>query len=66
MHNERKQINRNAEQDRDPWFANPTNSPRTSQSQRFIYWDDEPDQEVPRLRKSNRRADQRIKRQKKE
>ncbi len=66
MHNERKQTNRNVEPDRDPWFASPADKPRTAQSQRFIYWDDESDQEVPRLRKSNRRADQRIKRQKRE
>ena len=66
MHNERKQTNRNVEPDRDPWFASPADKPRTAQPQRFIYWDDEPGQEVPRLRKSNRRADQRIKRQKRE
>ena len=45
MHNERKQTNRNVEPDRGPWFASPADKPRTAQPQRFIYWDDEPDQE---------------------
>lgn len=46
MYNERKQVNRNVEQDRDPWFRSTANNSRDAQSQRFIYWDDEPDKET--------------------
>ena len=56
MHNERKQTNRDVEQDRDPWFRSTTDQSRNAQSQRFIYWDDEPFEEVSRLRKSDRGA----------
>lgn len=46
MHNERKQTNRNVEQNRNPGFTSATNESRNGQSQRFIYWDDEPSEKV--------------------
>ena len=44
--NERKQTNRNVEQNRNSGFTGTTNEPRNGQSQRFIYWDDEPFEKV--------------------
>ena len=46
MHNERKQTNRNVEPDRNFGLTGTTNESRNGQSQRFIYWDDEPFKKV--------------------
>ena len=66
MYNERKQAYRNVEPDRDPWFASTTNKSRTSQSSGSFYWDDEFNQEAPRLRNGNRRINKRVKRKQRE
>ena len=54
MKNERKQTNRIMEQGRNSWPTYADIAKRNGTSQRFIYWDDEPIEEVSRLRKSNR------------
>ena len=59
MHNERKQTNRNVEQDRSSGPKRTTNNKRNEQSQRFIYWDDEPGEEIRRVRKSTGRFTER-------
>lgn len=59
MHNERKQTNRNVEQDRSSGPKRTTNNKRNEQSQRFIYWDDEPSEEIRRVRKSTGRFTER-------
>ena len=59
MRNERKQTNRNVEQDRSSGPKRTTNNKRNEQSQRFIYWDDEPSEEIRRVRKSSGRFTER-------
>ncbi len=59
MRNERKQTNRNVEQDRSSGPKRTTNNKRNEQSQRFIYWDDEPSEEIRRVRKSTGRFTER-------
>ena len=54
MSNERKQTSRDVEQNRSSRSKSTTNDSGAEQPQRFIYWDDEPIEEVSRLRKSNR------------
>ena len=46
MYNERKQTNRNVEQNRNSGTKRTANNNRDEQSQRFIYWDDEPDEKI--------------------
>ena len=59
MHNERKQTNRDVEQNRSTGPKHTTNNNRNEQPQRFIYWDDEPSEEIRRLRKSSGRFTER-------
>ena len=60
MSNERKQIDRNVEQDRDPRPKRTTTNTRDEQSKRLIDWDDEFGEEAPRLRKSSGRFTERF------
>ena len=57
--NERKQTNRNVEQNRNSGTKRTTNNNRDEQSQRFIYWDDEPYEKITRLRASTGRFTER-------
>ena len=59
MHNERKQTNRDVEQNRSTGPKHTTDNSRDEQSQRFIYWDDEPSEEIRRVRKSSGRFTER-------
>ena len=60
MSNERKQIDRNVEQDRDPRPKRTTTNTRDEQPKRLIDWDDEFGEEAPRLRKSSGRFTERF------
>lgn len=53
MKNERKQTNRTLEQSGNTWPTYADIAKRNGASQRFIYWDDEPSEEISGLRKSN-------------
>ena len=59
MHNERKQTNRDVEQNISTGPEHTTDNSRDEQSQRFIYWDDEPSEEIRRVRKSSGRFTER-------
>ena len=60
MSNERKQIDRNVEQDRDPRPKRTTTNRRDEQPKRLVDWDDEFGEEAPRLRKSSGRFTERF------
>ena len=60
MSNERKQVNRNVEQDRDPRPKRSATNTRDEQPKRLIDWDDEFGEEAPRLRKSSGRFTERF------
>ena len=60
MSNERKQVNRNVEQDRDPRPKRSATNTGDEQPKRLIDWDDEFGEEAPRLRKSSGRFTERF------
>lgn len=60
MQHERKQINRNVEEGRNPRPKRSATNTRNEQLKRLVYWDDEFSEEAPRLRKSSGRFTERF------